>query len=670
MTAVAPNLSLDGPALERALPFRLTWEASGRLLWVSDLLRRYWDLGDATLSSIDVRLIRPFRASLEPRFFGNLTGMALEIGCGGQSGSLNGELLELADGSWLFVGMPAIVEIAQLDRTGVTLGELPTHMGLGYLLLATETTRIANEASAESTRQRIAAESASRAKAEFVANMSHELRTPLTAIMGFLKLCLQYEQNERQLRYLQKADIASQTLLALIGDVLDFSKLEADRVQLDIRPFEIVDIVSRAQAMFADLARSKGLKFYVDVEGWPPSLNGDENRINQVLTNLIGNAIKFTSQGAVRLSVIAKPSTDDQVSVEFRVTDTGIGIPASQVPLVMMAFHQADVSTTRQFGGTGLGLAISQQLVKLTGGRLDVDSQAGVGSVFSFRLDFPIARGAAPRTPAALQEVRGAATAAQLAGARVLVVEDHPVNQEVIFEMLRSVDVATTLAGSGAEALAALASDRPFDLVLMDVQMPDMDGLETTRRIRALAGRGQIPIVALTAHATREERQRCIDAGMDDFETKPIDAERLFACLIRWYRNRPELPMEKRPLSATGVVGTSAPPIDHEALSRLFGHDERKIRQVTDKFLEISHATISSMQEQLASRDVDGVRRSAHYLRGAAATLKANRFAELCEDLEAACETTEFVLADRLLTELRHATEEFKTVVTTPLKVG
>lgn len=669
---MTPVLTLEGPALERALPFRATFDAGGQPLSVSPSLRRYWALGDIPTTEIDLRLRRPFRARLERRYFGNLTGMSLDLGVGEASYTLHGELLELPSGHWLLVGMPDVRHVAELESAGILMGDLPAHMGLGYLLLATEATALATAASAESTRQRLAAEAASRAKAEFVANMSHELRTPLTAIMGFLRICLQDRQSERQQRFLQKAQVASQTLLTLIGDVLDFSKIEARALTLDRRPFEVADLVSRAQALFADSARTKGLDFQIAVSGWPPPLVGDENRIGQVLNNLLGNAIKFTAQGYVRLSIVSGAPSDDGVLVEFRVGDTGIGIPTEQLPLIMSAFHQADVSTTRQFGGTGLGLAISDQLVTLMGGKLVVESTVGQGTTFSFALRLPLASKVTlasatdPAPPTGHSTASGVATAPPpsadaLHGARVLLVEDNATNQEVIAELLGAVGAITEVAGSGGEAVRLLAGDRPFDLVLMDVQMPEMDGMEATRRTRQLPHRLKLPVIALTANARLEDRARCLEAGMDDFELKPVDPERLYGTLRRWLT-------QAAPAPAPAADVVEAPPphaatVDRDALSRLFGNDQEKMRKVVRRFTEVTHSTLVEMEDQLARRDIAGLSRGAHYLRGAAATIRAGGFADLCEDLETACEAADLVTVDRLLQSMHAAADRVLSAV-------
>lgn len=664
-------LTLAGPALERALPFRASFDKAGELRLVSPALRRFWGLGDTPLAALDLRLRRPFRARIEQRYLANLTGMSLDIGVGEASFTLHAELIELASGDWLLVGMPDVSHVSELEAAGISMGDLPAHMGLGYLLLATEATQLATEASAESMRQRLAAEAANRAKAEFVANMSHELRTPLTAIMGFLQICLQDKHNARQLRFLQKAKIASQTLLSLIGDVLDFSKIEARALTLDRRPFEVADLVSRAQALFADSARAKGLDLQIALFGWPPPLLGDENRISQVINNLLGNAIKFTAHGSVRLSIEAGAPSDDGVLVEFRVGDTGIGIPAEHLPLIMSAFHQADVSTTRQFGGTGLGLAISDQLVTLMGGKLAVESTVGRGTTFAFALRLPLAS-KVTLAPAAGPPPTGQSTASgivaapppaddELQGARVLLVEDNVTNQEVIVELLGAVGAITEVAGSGGEAVQRLSSDRPFQLVLMDVQMPEMDGMEATRRIRQLPHRLKLPIIALTANARPEDRARCLDAGMDDFALKPVDPERLYRTLRRCLTQA-----ASATASAADVVETPPPhtaTVDRDALSRLFGNDHEKVRKVAQRFTEDTHSTLLEMEDQLARRDIAGVSRGAHYLRGAAATLRAASFADLCEDLETACEAADLVAVDRLLQTMHTAADQLLSAV-------
>jgi two-component system, sensor histidine kinase and response regulator len=525
----AATVSLTGATLDRVLPFHAMWDGDGLLTSVSPALRRYWGLGDAAPDTLELVLRRPFRARMDPRQFCELTHMSLDTCAGDSTNLLHAELIELETGAWLMVGMPAVENVSDLERSNIALGDLPTHLGLGYLLLATESVRIANAASAESARQREAAEAAGRAKGQFLANMSHELRTPLNAVMGFVHLCLKTPVNAVQERYLRNAHEASRLLLGLINEVLDFSKIEAHAVTLESVRFELGDLVSQAESMFGHVAREKGLEFRIALSGRLLPLLGDPHRIGQVLTNLIGNAIKFTEQGSVTLAITATALADDDVRVEFQVQDTGIGIAADQFGSIMSAFHQADASTTRRFGGTGLGLAISEGLVTLMGGTLAVDSRVGAGSVFHFALSLrPAQRVELPAAPARVVHAD-----TRLRDAAVLVVDDNELNRLVISEILRAAGAHVHEACDGRVALDLLASN-PVQLVLMDLQMPVMDGFEATRRLRADPLYSALPVVALTADALVEDHRRALDTGVNEVLTKPVSAERLTDVALHW----------------------------------------------------------------------------------------------------------------------------------------
>lgn len=396
---------------------------------------------------------------------------------------------------------------------------------------------------ADAARER--AESASRAKSRFLANMSHELRTPLNAVIGAAQLMKTDGQDVAQRLHLIEAIQRSGTnLLGLIENILDLSRIEAGEMKLHVQDFHLVECVDAALTTAALAARAKGLRVSCTVEpGLPVRRRGDEARLRQVLLNLLGNAVKFTAQGEVAVHVRRSPDGDsDGVSIE--VADSGIGIDAAALPYVFEPFRQADEGADRRYGGSGLGLTIVRQVVKAMGGRVSVQSELGHGTRFTLELPLPIAS----RSPAALPPAPAPAPAPAAATgatpreagtqatARVLVVEDDALNQTIVCRLLQHAGYEATAVGNGALALAALR-ERHFDLVLMDWQMPDMDGLEVTRRVRAgEAGlhAGRLPIVALTANAFAEDREACLAAGMDDFLTKPVDAAGLARTIERW----------------------------------------------------------------------------------------------------------------------------------------
>jgi signal transduction histidine kinase/ActR/RegA family two-component response regulator len=387
---------------------------------------------------------------------------------------------------------------------------------------------------------RSGAEAASAAKSQFLATMSHEIRTPMNGILGMAQLLLMpgLQDSEKQ-EFARTILNSGQTLLALLNDILDLSKVEAGKLELECAAFLPAQVVHETAALFAESARLKGLPIEANWLG-PDGrrYRADPVRLRQMLTNLISNAVKFTTQGYIRIDGTEVEAAGDEVVLEFSVADTGIGISEDKRAALFQPFSQADSSTTRQFGGTGLGLSIVRRLAALMGGEVGVESELGKGSRFWFRIRAGVVQaGDESRREQIGRQAGVVATTAAGAAGRILLVEDNPINRKVVEALLSKRGLLVESVENGQQAVAILTGGAGIDLVLMDCQMPVMDGFEATRLIRQWereAGRQSMPIIALTAAAFEEDRQRCLAAGMDDFLAKPIVAGSLVAVLDKW----------------------------------------------------------------------------------------------------------------------------------------
>ncbi len=391
---------------------------------------------------------------------------------------------------------------------------------------------LVEERTAELVRAKDAAESASRAKSTFLTNMSHELRTPLNGIMGMITLARSHMIDPVGREQLDKAKVAADHLLLVIGDILDISKIEAERMTLELVDFKLIPVFENLISLMGHKARAKGLEMltHVPTELSDQVLQGDPLRLGQVLINLSGNAVKFTEQGSISISVTILDNTPDDMLLRFAVRDTGIGISEADKGRLFSAFEQADSSMTRLYGGTGLGLAISQHLVNLMGGQIEVESTHGKGSVFQFAVRFPKGsrmpeKGGSDET-SALDHLRR-----DYSGTSLLLVEDEPINQEVARILLEEAGMRVDIAEDGRQAVD-MAGKHAYAAILMDMQMPKMSGVEAAIAIREQGGK--VPIIAMTANAFAEDRAQCLEAGMNDFLTKPVDPEHFYEILLKW----------------------------------------------------------------------------------------------------------------------------------------
>ena len=511
-------------------------------------------------------------------------------------------------------------------------GELFGYLGVGFDISRQKQTE------AELREATAAAEAASAAMGQFLANMSHEIRTPMNAVLGMLQLLQRTPLDERQRDYVSKTERAGRSLLGLLNDILDFSKIEAGKMQVDSHPFSPQTLLDDLRVILTGNVRHRPLALHFVLDpALPPALLGDGLRLQQVLINLGGNAIKFTPEGQVQVSLRREPplagDPPGSVRMEFRVSDSGIGIDPAHQQKIFEGFTQAEASTTRRFGGTGLGLSISQRLVQLMGGQLQLHSTPGQGSEFFFSLALPEADPAQLPAPTHSAAPVGSS---RLQGLRLLVVEDNRINQQVARELLEDEGARIEVAGNGALALQRLAEDAAFDLILMDVQMPEMDGYTATRAIRADARLAHLPVIAMTANTMESDREAARAAGMDGHVGKPFELDELVAVINR---RLGRMPATDAPVVAAPSGTTQVPPALQarglalgldlaDGLARLMGRPERYLR-ICRGFVDDAAALAPRLQPLLdASRGTDAAA-LLHGLRGLAATVGARRVADL-----------------------------------------
>ena len=489
------------------------------------------------------------------------------------------------------------------------------------------------------------AEMAKRSRGQFLANMSHEIRTPMNSVMGMVYLALKTDPSPVQRDYLEKIQKSGAHLLGIINDILDFSKIDAGKLILESGTFDLEQVLQHILNVAGGKAAEKGLSLRLEIApDVPLLLRGDALRLGQILINFLNNATKFTAQGGVVIRVQLRPSARGMevagsCELGFEVQDSGIGIDESQCTRLFESFEQGDQSTTRNFGGTGLGLAISRQLAHLMGGEIGVSSQLGVGSTFWFVARFPLAQ-EARQDSRPVTSVQDAIAA--LRGKQLLVVDDNEFNLDVARGLLEDIGVRVVLAENGAQAVEAVRHTA-FDAVLMDMQMPVMDGLVATRTIRQQAQTAQLVVIAMTANAGQDDQDQCLQSGMNEVLTKPIDPDLLFLTLARWLRSPGAHAAALQQVAAVApAVQAQSPDVsalalwDAHALTRIVGNNPAAHARLLDKYLLTAGETVAIMRSSADKGQWADVADQAHKLKSSSRSVGAMQLGALCESLERA----------------------------------
>ncbi len=495
------------------------------------------------------------------------------------------------------------------------------------------------------------AEASERLEHQFLANMSHEIRTPMNAVLGMTTLLLDSSLSTKQRDYLEAIEASADNLLVIINDILDLSKLQAGKMELEHIPFRLLDVTGHAMDIMRLKAEGRGLTLTEEIaESTPKVVIGDPARLSQVLMNLLSNAVKFTERGSVKILVSAVTAGERHMKVRIAVRDTGIGIPKEKLNSIFDSFSQADAETSRKYGGTGLGLTISRTLVELQGGHIGVESKPGNGSEFSFTIPYEVAGEGVFVEPEATASI----DAASLRGMHVLLVEDNEYNQIVLTDTLRNMipEVSVELASNGLEAIT-LVQSFAFDLVLMDVQMPEMDGIEATKHIRTHLPRTKrdVPIIALTASVIKSEIDRCFAAGMNDYVPKPFKQDELFRVIAKYYRGKANAVIPSfKTNGSDGIDNTStnfskqnmngaygAPVTNLNTLREITGGNEEQLKKYIRMFLDGVPGQLESVTAALEQNDLDNARRRVHAMKPHLKFMGMSTAAGFAESVEQLC---------------------------------